>query len=185
MLFLKKKIALRSFIKLIADEVLKAPSYTYDDYLAMDPDSILSHKEFEEFIQNQSFLRLLLLYAILIDSKNRRQIKGSAKDIDKNFIQALVLSYQDIVVDQDEAQRLSDVFGSELDHLASYIESIPEKDISEKGFTPYACLYFTAKFTDPSEESVKNGVYIALINTQRKLMKGYFGKAIEKVKIVN
>lgn len=185
MLFLRKKISLISFIRLIADEVLKVPPYTYDDYVAIDPDSILSQKEFEEFIKNLSFLRLLLLYAMLIDSKDRGQIKVSMKDIDKTFSQALVLSYQDIVVDQDEAQRLSNVFSSELDHLASYIDSIPEKDLSEKGFTPYACLYFTAKFTEPSEESVKNGVYIALINTQRMLMKGYFGKAIEKVKIIN
>ena len=62
---------------------------------------------------------------------------------------------------------------------------LSEKDLAEKGFTPYACLYFTSKFAEPSEESVKNGVYIALINTQRKIMKEYFGKAIEKVKIID
>lgn len=122
---------------------------------------------------------------MLIDSKDRGQIKGSMKDLGKTSLQALVLSYQDNVVDHDEAQRLSEVFSSELDHLTSYTESIPEKDLSEKGFTPYACLYFTSKFAQPSEERVKNGVYIALINTQRKLMKGYFGKAIDKVKIIN
>ena len=184
MFFLKKKISLSSFIKMIADEVLKVPPYTYDDYLAIDPNSILSHKEFEEFIRSLSFLRLLLLYAMLRDSKDRGQIKVSQKDLDKTFSQVLVLSYQDNSVDHHEAQRLSEVFGSELEHFASYIESIPEKDLTAKGFTPYACLYFTSKFTEPSEESVKNGVYIALINTQRKLMKGYFGKAIDKVKIV-
>ena len=122
---------------------------------------------------------------MLIDSKDRGQIKGSMKDLGKTSLQALVLSYQDNVVDHDEAQRLSEVFSSELDHLTSYTESIPEKDLSEKGVTPYACLYFTFKFAQPSEERVKNGVYIALINTQRKLMKGYFGKAIDKVKIIN
>lgn len=187
MFFLKKKIGLSSFIRKIASEVLKVPpyTYTYGDYLAIDPDSILSQNEFEEFIRRLSFLRLLLLYAMLIDSKDRGQIKVSMKDLGKTFIQALVLSYQDNVVEHDEAQRLSEVFSSELDHLARYIESIPEKDLSEKGFTPYACLYFTSKLAEPSEESIRNGVYIALINTQRKLMKGYFGKAIDKVKIVN
>lgn len=185
MLFLRKKISLGSFIRLIADEVLKVPPYTYDDYVAIDPDLIISKTEFEDFVNNLSFLRLLLLYAMLIDSKDRGQFKVSTKDIDKTFNQALVLSYQNIVVEQDEAQRLANLFSSELAHLASYVESIPKKDISEKGYTPYACLYFTAKFSETAEESAKNGVYIALINTQRMLMKGYFGKAIEKVKIVN
>ena len=184
MFFLKKKQPLISFVIMIAKEVLKVPPYTYDDYLSIDHDSILSQQEFEKFIWNVSFLRILLLYTMLIDRRDAGQIKISLKELDKTFIQALVMAYQDSV-DHDEAQRLSEVFNSELDHFASYIESIPEKDLTEKGFTPYACLYFTSKFAVPSEESSKTGVYIALINTQRKLMKGYFGKAIDKVKILN
>lgn len=185
MLFLKKKIGTSSFIRMMADEVLKIPTYTYDDYLEIEPNSILSQKEFEEFTRNLSLLRLLLLYAFLIDSKGRGQIKLSVQELGMTFIQALVLSYQDIVTDHDEAQRLSEVFNSELDHLAGYIESIPKKDLSAKGYTPYACLYFTSKFAKPSKDSVKNGVYIELINNQRRLMKGYCDKAIDKVKIID
>lgn len=184
-MFFRKKISLSIFIKMIADEVLKVPPYTYDDYLAIDPDSLLSPKEFEDFIGSLSSLRLLILYAMLVDHKNKGQLKALRNSLDKTFNEALVLSYQDIVVDHDEAQRLSEGFISELDLLRSYLMGQSEKDLTEKGITPYACLYFTSKFAEPSEESVKNGVYIALINTQRKIMKEYFGKAIEKVKIID
>lgn len=183
MLFRKKTVSLSAFIKMIADEVLKVPLYTYDDYLLIDPDCLLSRTEFEEFIKNFNLLRLLLLYAMLTDRKVRGQIKISMEDLAKTFIQALVLSYQDNKVDGDEAQSLSKAFSSELDQLTSYIENVPEKDLLEKGYTPYACLYVTSKLAEPSEGSVKNGVYVALINTQRKIMKGYFENAIEKVKI--
>ncbi|TGE37734.1 hypothetical protein E4K67_13540 [Desulfosporosinus fructosivorans] len=167
-----------------ADEVLKVPLYTYEDYLAIDPDSGLYQTEFEEFIRNFHLLRLLLLYAMLVDRKVRGQIKVSMEDLAKTFIETLKLSYQDNEIDSDEAQRLSEVFSLELDHLTSFIENIPEKDLSKKGFTPYTCLYVTAKLAESSERSVKNGVYIALINTQRMIMKEYFENAIEKIKIV-
>lgn len=183
MFFLKKTISLSAFIRMIANEVLKGSTYTYDDYLSIDPDSILSQPEFEEFIRNLHLLRLLLLYVMLIDRKNKGQFKVSMEDLAKIYIQALELSYQDNDVDCDEAKRLSEVFSSELDHFSSYIESLPVKIILEKGYTPYACLYITSKFAESSEESVKNGMYIALINTQRKIMKEYFEKALEKVKI--
>ena len=181
MFFLKKSISLSAFIRMIGNEVLKVPPYSYDDYLSIDPDCILSQTEFEEFIRNLNLLRLLLLFAMLIDRKDRGQIKVTKQDLAKTFIQALVLSYQDNDFDSHEAQRLSEVFSSELDQLLSYIESLSEKDLSAKGYTPYACLYVTSKFA--AEGSVKNGVYIALINTQRKIMKGYFEKAFDKVKI--
>jgi len=182
--FLKKTMSLSAFIRMTADEVLKIPLYTYDDYLSIDEDSRLSQTEFEEFIRNLHLLRLLLLYMMLLDRKTRGIIKVSREDLEKTFLQALVLSYQANEFDGDEAQNLTEVFSSELDHLKSYVESIQEKDPLAKGYTPYACLYVTAKFAEPSESSVKNGVYIALINTQRKMMKGYFEKVIEKVKIV-
>lgn len=185
MFFLKKKIGLESFIRMIANEVLKVPQYTYDDYLEIDPNALLSRKEFEEFNSNVSLLRVLLLYAMLIDNKDRRQIKDSMKELDKTFNQALELSYQDHDFDQDEAQRLTEVVSSELDLLISYTASIPEKDILVKGFTPFTCLYYTARYVETSEESVRTGVYVALINNQRELMKEYFKKAIAKVKIEN
>jgi len=183
--FLKKKMGLSSLIRMIATEFLKVPPYTYDDYLSIDPASILAQNEFEAFIRELPFLRLLLLYAMLLDRKNEGQIKVSIIDLGKTFIETTVLSYQDNNVEYKEAQRLSEVFSSELDYLASYSESILEKDLSKNGLTPYACLYFTSKFAEPSEESVKNGVYIALINTQRKLLKEYFDKTLDKIKIVD
>lgn len=181
MFFLKKPITLTAFIRMIADEVLKVPPYSYEDYLLIDPDCILSQTEFEEYIRNLYSLRLLLLYAMLTERKDRGQIKISKKDLAKTFIQALVLSYQDNDFDSEEAQRLSEDFSLELDNLFSYVESISEKNLLKKGYTPYACLYVTSKYG--AEGSVKNGVYIALINTQRKIMKGHFEKAFDKFKI--
>jgi len=168
---------------MIANGVLRVPQFTYEQYLTHDPDSILSQSEFEKFINHLSSLRLLIFYALLKDGKNKGQLKVSMEDFVNTFLQALELSYQDNAFGQDEAQRLAETFGHELDHYTSYLESIPEKDLRKDGFTAYACLYFTSKFSDPSSENVKNGIYVALINTQRLLMKEYFGQAIQKVKI--
>lgn len=184
MFFLKKRVTLGAFITGITNEVLHVPQSSYEHYLTIDPDAVLSQSEFEEFINSLSSLRLLLLYALLIDSKNRGQIKFSMEDLRKTFIQALQLSYQDNAFDQDEVQNRSELVSQELDYYTSYIETIPKKDLLKDGFTAYACLYFTAKFSEPSEVSVKNGIYITLINAQRMLMKGYFGQAIQKVKII-
>jgi len=183
MFFSKKTISLSTLIKIIADEVLKVPQNTYDDYLAVDQDSKLTQTEFKEFTRNFHLLRLLLLYAMVMDRKVRGQIKISMEDLTKTFIETLVLSYQDKEFDCNEAKRLSEVFSSELDHLTSYIESVPAENILKKGFTAYVCLYFTSKLVEPSEGSDKTGMYIALINTQRMIMKGYFEKTTEKVKI--
>jgi len=181
--FLKKRITFGSFIRMISNEVLRVPQFTYEHYLTHDPDSILSQSEFEEFIKNLPSLRILIFYALLKDGKNKGQLKFSLDDFVKTFIQALQLSYQDNAYDQDEAQRLAEVFRHELDCYTSYLETIPEKDLRKDGFTAYACLYFTSKFSEPSKENVKNGIYVSLINTQRLLMKEYYGQAIQKVKI--
>ncbi len=185
MLFLKKKLNLSSFIRIIVYEVLKVPPYTYEDYLVIDPDSALSVSEFDKFIDNLPFLRLSIIFTLLKDSKNNGQIKASVKDLDKTFNQALLMAYQDNNVNTEEAQRLTEVFSWELKKLESYIESTPDKDLSEKGYTPYACLYFNSKFIDLSEESIRSVVYIELINNQRKLIKEYYWKALKKLKITD
>jgi len=184
MLFVKKRIALGAFIRMIAKEVSQVPQHTYEQYLALDPDSILSQSEFDEFIKNIPSLRLLIVYALLKDSKNRGQIKFAMEDLGKTFKQALQLSYEDNAFDPDEAKRRSEVFIHELDQYTSYLETIPEKDLLKDGFTAYACLYFTSKFSEPSEVNVKNGMYVSLINTQRVLIKEYFGQAVQKFKII-
>lgn len=184
MSFLKKRVTLEAFIRMIANEVLQVPRHTYEDYLAIDSDSILSRSEFEEFVENMSSLRLLLLYNLLIDSKNRGVVRFDREHLQKTFIQALLLSYQDNAFAQDEAQRRLEIFNQELDSYSGYLESVPEEELLKDGFLAYACLYFTSKFTEPAEENVKNGIYVSLINTQRLSMKGYFGQAVQRVKIV-
>ncbi|SHI25260.1 hypothetical protein [Desulfosporosinus lacus] len=184
MFFLKKRVTLDAFIRMIASEVLSVPQHNYENYLTIDPDSILSQREYEEFTKNLYSLRLLLLYAWLIDSKNRGLIKFRLEDLRQTFVQTLQLSYQDNALDQDEALKRSEVFSSELNDFSSYLETIPEKDLVKDGFIAYACLYFTSKFTEPLEKSVKNGMLVSLINSQRMLMKGYLGQAVKKVKII-
>jgi hypothetical protein len=168
---------------MIANEVLQVPRFTYEHYLKHDPNSRLAQSEFEEFVKNLSSLRLLIFYALLKDSQNKGQLKFKLDDFVKTFIQALQLAYQDNDFGQDEAQRLVAAFSHELDGYTSYLETIPENDLRKDGFTAYACLYFTSKFSEPSKEDVKNGIYVSLINTQRLLMKEYYSQAIQKVKI--
>lgn len=184
MSFLKRRVTLSEFIKMIAKEVLKIPQHTYEDYLAIDPNSILSQSEFEEFIKNLPSLRRLLLYSLLIDGKNKGVFKFRMEDLKITFNQALQLSYQDNGFDQEEAQRLSEDFNQELLDFLSYLETISKEELSKDGYTAYACLHFTAKFTHPLEDNLKNGVLVPLINTQRMLMKGHFAQAVQKVKVI-
>lgn len=184
MLFIKKKITIGSFIRMFANEVLRVPAYSYEDYSTIDSKLKLSQKEFKLFNNNMSALRLLLLYAIFMDSKNSGQIMFSLDDFDETFIQAVSMSHQDTAVDQAEAERLSEVFSQQLSSFTKYIKSISAKSLAEKGFTSHACLHFTYKYTKPSVDKAKNGTYIALINNQRKLLLEYFEKALKKVKII-
>lgn len=52
MFFLKKRVTLDAFIRMIASEVLSVPQHNYENYLTIDPDSILSQSEYEEFTKN-------------------------------------------------------------------------------------------------------------------------------------
>lgn len=184
LLFMKKRMPLGSFIRMFANEVLKVPEYSYEDYRTTDSKLVLSQKEFILFNNNMLILRLLLLYAIFMDSKNKGEIEFSLDDFNETFIQAVSLSYQDNAVEQAEAERLSEVFSQQLGSFTKYIKSIPAKSLSEKGFAPHACLHFTYKYTKPSVDKAKNGTYIALINNQRTLLIEYYEKALKKVKII-
>jgi hypothetical protein len=208
MLFGREKMYLGSFIRGLCSETIQSPNYSYTDYLREDPERGLSDEEFSTFTDNLLDLRLMLLFALLMDKSSTGKIKVSSIDLGRTFSHALVLAFQDNNLSKENAIEQVKRINGEVDNLFDYLETIPsENNLSNSEVA--VCMYYSSKLSKSAPKPTKpqykmgewedmeedyalealrqlkiEGTYVALVNAVRKSVKNYFDNTLKKVKII-
>ena len=189
MFFGKEKMHLGSFCRIICSDVIQLQSLSYEKYLQSDNQQILSKDEYEAFNNELPNYRILLLVSGVLQKSSEGKIPYDSEEIGKIFVQALKLAYDDNNYSEEQTMEKVNLFVSDGEEFFDYLETIGDKEISDKDLMFHASMYFTKKFKTfanmKNDNYNKQGTFVALTNNNRKIIKDYFGTSFKKVKILN
>lgn len=189
MFFGKEKIYLGTFCRIICSDVIQFQSLPYEKYLQADSEKVLSKGEYEAFNNELPNYRILLLVSGVLQKSSEGKIPHDSEEIGKIFVQALQLAYEDNNYSEEEKMERINLFVLDVEKLFDYIETIDDKEISDKGLMFHASMYFSKKFKTfadmKNDDYSKQGTFVALTNNNRKIIKDYFQTSFKKVKIIN
>ncbi|HEY5561249.1 MAG TPA: hypothetical protein VIK72_05735 [Clostridiaceae bacterium] len=189
MLFGKEKMYFGTFCREISSDIIQMPTYSYENYLQEDNQRILTKDEYEAFNNELPNFRLILFFAGVLQKLNEGFIKNiTSIKMGKTFGQALKLAYEDNKFSEEEITLKLDFFINDMNNFLEYLETKDEEKIKKEGFMFHASMYFSTKFDsfkNNNKDNTKHGIFIALTNNNRKIIKKYFEGSFKKVKFID
>ena len=190
MLFRKEKMYLGSFCRSICSDIIQIPSLSYQDFLKSNENNqiILTKEEYEAFNNQLSNYRLLVLYSGVLQKSLDGKIKYTNEEINKIFVQALQLTYEDNKYSKDVISAMVNSFAREMKNFSNYLQTVDKEKINKYELIVHVSMYFTTKFVifnNTKNDANKRSTFTALTNNNRKITKDYFEKVFKKVNILD
>jgi hypothetical protein len=192
MLFMREKMYLGSFCRVMFSEVIKIPIQSYEGYLENDDYKALNRDEYEAFCKKLPYFRNILVWAAINQKLAEGKINCTDEALGITLMTALQFTYEDNNYSDEELVEGLDSTLNCLEDFSLYSEAIlktvSEEEFLSEGYMFYACKSFADKFDDLLEgkfDPLKHGPLVCITNNNKNLIKDYFEKYFKRVNIVD